>query len=195
MPVPPAAASALVLLILGEFLVGAFMGGLARVAVGALQTAGTIISLLSSLANSLVQDAVSEQQSSIISSFLTTVGILLIFVTNLHHLTIEALIESYAVFVPATRIEIGDMALMLARHVTESFALGLQITAPTLVVGICYYVGLGVFGRLMPALPVFFFAMPAQIALQFGILMIVLSTMMMVFMRHYQDVYTPFLAP
>lgn len=195
MPVPPAAASAVVLLIIGEVAVGVFLGGLARIAIGALQTAGTIISLMSSLANSLIQDAVSEQQSSIISSFLSTTGIVLIFVTNLHHLTLQALIESYALFVPAVRVEIGDMVFLMARHVTESFALGLQLAAPIVIVGICYYVGLGIFGRLMPALPVFFFAMPAQIALQFWVMITVFSTVMMVFLRHYQDAYTPFLTP
>jgi len=195
MPVPPAAASAVVLLIVGEFFVGAFLGGLGRVAIGALQTAGTIISMLSSLANSLIQDAVSEQQSSIISSFLSTTGIILIFVTDLHHLTLQALIESYALFVPAVRVEIGDMALAMARHVAESFALGLQLAAPVVIVGICYYVGLGIFGRLMPALPVFFFAMPAQIALQFWVLLTVLSAIMTMFLRHYQDTYMPFMTP
>lgn len=195
MPVIPATSAAQVLLVVHEVTVGAFLGLLARIAVGALQTAGTVISFVSSLANSLVLDAVAEQQSSVLSNFLSTMGVVLIFVTNLHHLLISALVESYALFVPAVAPEIGDMAFMLASNLTESFALGLQLAAPFVVVGLAYYTVLGIFGRLMPALPVFFFAMPAQIAIQFMLLMSVLSALMMAFLRHFEDIYVPFLTP
>jgi len=195
MPVEPSSAAAQMLLVLNEVVVGAFMGMLARIAIGALQTAGTVIAFVSSMANSLSQDAVSEQQSSIISNFLTTTGVLLVFVTDMHHLMISALVESYAVFVPAIQPTIGDMAFMLATNITESFALGLQIASPFVLSGIVYYTVLGVFGRLMPALPVFFFAMPAQIAMQLALMIIVLSSIMMVFLRHFQDVHIGFLNP
>lgn len=195
MPVQPSVAMEQVLLVLNEVVIGAFMGLLARIAIGALQTAGTIISFVSSLANSLVQDAVAEQQSSIISNFLTTTGVLLVLVTDMHHLMLSALIESYAVFVPAIQPTIGDMAFMLATNITESFSLGLQMSAPFVLAGIVYYAVLGVFGRLMPALPVFFFAMPAQIAMQFALMIIVLSSIMMVFLQHFQDVHIGFLNP
>ncbi|MEQ8664716.1 MAG: flagellar biosynthetic protein FliR [Rhodospirillales bacterium] len=195
MPVPPATSAEQVLLVINEVVVGGFLGLLARIAVGALQTAGTVISMVSALANALIQDAVAEQQSSIVSSFLSTTGVVLVFVTDMHHLMIMAIVESYALFVPAIAPDLGDIALMLARNVTESFALGLQISAPFIIVGLVYYSLLGIFGRLMPVLPVFFFAMPAQITMQFGLMMIILSSMMMVFLRHFGDTFTPFLNP
>ena len=195
MPVQPATAGEQFLLVLNEVVIGGFLGLLARIAVGALQTAGTVISFVSALANTLVQDAVAEQQSSILSNFLTTMGVVLVFVTNLHHLMITALVESYSLFVPAIPPTIGDMGLMLASNITESFAIGTQIAAPFILVGLIYYTILGIFGRLMPSLPVFFFAMPAQISMQFLLMMFVLSSMMMVFLQHFQDTYAAFLTP
>ena len=195
MPVPPASGASQVLLVVQEVVVGGFLGLLARIAVGALQTAGTVISMVSALANALVQDAVAEQQSSVLSNFLSTTGVVLVFVTDLHHLMIRAIVESYALFVPALAPDLGDMALMMARNVTASFGLGLQISTPFIICGLVYYSLLGIFGRLMPALPVFFFAMPAQITMQFGLLMVLLSSIMMVFLRHFQDTFIPFLNP
>lgn len=195
MPAPPEAAAEQVLLVLHEAVIGGFLGLMARIVVGALQTAGTVISMVSALANALIQDAIADQQSSIISNFLSTTGVVLVFVTDLHHLMISAIVESYALFVPAIAPNVGDMALMLARNVTASFALGLQIAAPFILVGLVYYSLLGVFGRLMPALPVFFFAMPLQITMQFGLMTILLSSIMMVFLRHFQDTFTMFLNP
>lgn len=195
MPVEPDAGAETFLLVLNEVVIGAFFGLVSRIAVAALQTAGTIISMVSSMANALVQDAVAEAQSSIVSSFLTTTGVLMVFVTDMHHLMISALIESYALFVPAIRPSIGDMALMLAQNATDSFALGMQLAGPSLLVGMVYYALLGVFGRLMPVLPVFFFAMPIQIIAQIALLMVILSSIMMVFMAHFQGVFINFLNP
>ena len=49
------------------------------------------------------------------------------------------------------------------------------------------YIGLGLLGRLMPQLQVFFFGLPAQIAMQIWLLMVALSGMMLVFLTRFQD--------
>lgn len=195
LPVMPETPSETVLLIASEAFIGLFMGALARLFIAALHTAGTLISLFSSLANALIQDAIAEQQSSIISNFLTVLGVVLVFVTDLHHLMLQAVIDSYGVFTPGEALAFGDFALMMARHVTDSFAIGLQLSAPFLLVAIIYYVGLGLFGRLMPTLPMFFFAMPIQIMAQFWVLMTVLSGIMLMFLQYFQDGLIGFLAP
>ena len=48
-------------------------------------------------------------------------------------------------------------------------------------------VGLGLLGRLMPQLPVFFFGLPVQITVQLWVLMLVLSGIMLVFTRRFAD--------
>ncbi len=195
MPPVPASAGALVVLIIMEVVVGLFFGFLARLALGTLQILGTFVSLFSSLANALVQDPVAEQQSSVISNFLTAIGVLLILVTNMHHLMFEALIETYSLFIPGQVTGIEDMALMLARKLADSVALALQLSSPFLVVALTYYALLGVLNRLMPALPLFFFAMPIQIGLQFYVMLVTLTGVMMIFLRNFQDTFIPFVGP
>jgi len=181
------------LILAGEVVIGAFLASIASITVASLQAAGTFISYFASLANALVQDVVVEQQSSVISGFLSTIGIVLIFVTDLHHLVIRAYVESYALFVPGRPIMFGDMLEVVARHVADAFALGLKMASPLLLVAMVYYLSLGVLGRLMPTLQVFFFGLPVQIALQIWVLMLSLSGIMLVFLQAFYDGYVPFL--
>ena len=192
LPVMPAAVPDLVLLLIGEILIGAFLGTIARILISALQTAGTIIAFASSMANAMTNDAISEQQSSTISAFFMTAGLVLIFVSDLHHLMLITVIDSYSLFVPGEGLMIEDMSHFMARKVSDSFALALQMSAPFIVVALTYYIGLGLLGRLMPQLQVFFFGMPFQLAAMLWVLAITSSGILMVFISNFQEVYTSF---
>ena len=186
LPVPPNAILDMVLMFLGEIIVGSFFGLILRVLISSLQTAGTIASLASSMANALIQDPIAEQQSSTISGFLLTIGVVLIFVTDMHHLMLRALLETYAMFEPGQPLPFGDFADTMGRQVADSFALGLQMSAPFVVIGLTYYIGLGLLGRLMPQLPVFFFGLPLQITLQLFVFTVTLSGIMLVFVQTFE---------
>lgn len=194
LPVLPAAPMAVVLLLLGEFIIGAFLASIARFMVAALQIAGTFMSYFASIANALVQDPVAEQQSSTIALFLSTLGLVAVFAADLHHLMIRSLADSYVLF-PAGEVPmLGDMADSMARRLAEAFSLALRMAAPMLLVAITYYIGLGVLSRLMPQLQVFFFGLPFQITVQFWVMMLALSGMMMAFLSHFAEGYGPFVA-
>ncbi|HEY9078927.1 flagellar biosynthetic protein FliR [Magnetovibrio sp.] len=194
-PTEPAAPSVLVLLLISEVLIGAFLGTIPRIFLGSLQTAGTILAMVSSMANSFIQDPISEQQSAVLSTFISTVAITLVFVTDTHHLMLMAVVDSYNLFVPAEGVQVGDMTDYIAHRVADSFRIGVQISSPLVVSGVAYYLVLGIMGRLMPQLPVFFFGMPIQIAMQIWILILSLSGMMIVFMRYFEGNLYNFLIP
>lgn len=187
LPGLPASLSGMFLLIAGEVIVGSFFGMLARIMVSLLQTAGTVISFVSSMANALVQDAVVDQQSATIAGFLGNLGVLLLFVTDLHHLMLKAVIDSYVLFEPGQALVWGDFSQAIARRVAESFSLGVQISAPLIITGFAYNLGLGLLGRLMPNLPIFFVGMAAQVVIQIAVLVLALSGMMMVFLNHFEE--------
>ncbi len=195
LPVMPATVAGLALLVGGEMLIGAFLGTLARIMVSALQTAGTLIALTSAMANALIQDPIAEQQSSTVAGFLVTAGVTLVFVADLHHLMLAALIDSYTLFVPGQAIAHGDFLQVIARRVADSFALGLQMATPFVVVGLVYYIGLGLLGRLMPQLQVFFFGLPIQISVQIWILTLTVSGILLVFLREFAEGYAAFILP
>lgn len=193
LPAPPANVPGLILLILGEVLIGGFFGALGRIIIGALHTAGTIIAYEASLANAFVNDPIAEQQGSVVSGFLTTVGIVLVFVTDVHHLMLRAVADSYTLFVPGEMPVVGDFSEAISRYVADSFALAVQISSPFMLAGTAYFLTLGILGRLMPALPVFFFGLPIQIALQIVLLALSLSTMMLVFTTRFGEGFRAFI--
>ena len=133
-----------------------------------------------------------EQQSAVVAGFMGTVATLLLFVTNMHHLLIEAMVESYTLFQPGVAPNIGDMVHMLARQIADTFALGVQLASPFLVVSLAYYMGLGVLTRLAPQIPIFFVAMPLQIVISIVVLALSFGGIMVVFMRHVQENLQPF---
>ena len=184
LPIIPPTVAETSLLLIGEILIGIFLGLIPRIAMAALQTAGTILALVSSMANMFILDPISEQQSSLLSTFLGIMGIVLVFVTDTHHLMLAAITESYTIFIPGGPIAVGDMADILARKTADSFRLGIQLSSPLILTGLAYYVGLGLMGRLMPQLPVFFFGLPAQIATQIVVMIIALPGIMLVFMAY-----------
>ena len=195
LPPQPKGAADMIILVASEAYIGVFFGILGRVALGTLQIMGTYVAMFASLANAMVHDPIAEQQSSVVASFLTTIGLLLVFVTDMHHLMLEALLETYALFKPGEVLLVGDVATMLTRGVADSVSLALQMASPFLLVALAYYSGLGILGKLMPALPLFFFAMPIQISLQIFILISTLSGLMMIFLQHFQDIFLRFTGP
>jgi flagellar biosynthetic protein FliR len=195
LPGAPVSQFDLMLLLLSEVIIGLFIGLVARIAIGALQTAGTLIALFSSLANAMIRDPIAEQQSSLIASFLTMLGMVLIIILDLHHLMIRGVVESYSLFLPGQSLAFGDFSEMLVRRFADSFKLGVQLASPFLLSAMVYYVGLGILGRLMPALPVFIVVMPLQIAGQLSLLMVSLSAMMLYFLTQFEEVIIVFLEP
>jgi flagellar biosynthesis protein FliR len=177
----------------GEVLIGVFFGGLARIMVSALHVGGTIIGFQVSLGNATLLDPSTEQQASLLAAFLNVIGVFLIFAADLHHLMLMALVDSYSVFLPGAPPPIADLSETVSRVFSQSFALGVQIAAPFIVVGLVFYIGIGLLARLMPQVQVFFIAMPIQIMLGFLVISLTMSAGMLWFLANYESMFTGFL--
>jgi flagellar biosynthetic protein FliR len=120
-------------------------------------------------------------QQAAIGNFLNLLGLTLIFATDIHHLAIAAIRDSYAYLPPTGVPGVGDAATLAVKAVGRGFALGVQLSAPFIAFGILFNLGLGVLSRLMPQLQVFFLAMPASILTGMLVLLAVLGVLMGVF--------------
>lgn len=192
LPAMPPTTVGLVVLLLGEVLVGLFFGTLGRVLMGALTTAGMVMAYMSTLANALVNDPTAQQQGSIAGSFLTVTATVLIFALNLHHLMLAAVVESYELFTPGALPPVGDLSELVTETVAKSFLLGIQMAAPFIAVGLTFYLGLGLLARLMPQVQVFFVAIPLQITLGLVVLLLSLPIVMQWFMTIFEATFRPF---
>jgi flagellar biosynthetic protein FliR len=172
-----------VVIMLGqELIVGTVLGLVARLAISALQIAGSVIAQQMGLGFVTAVDPSQGQQGVIVGNFLSVLGITLIFATDLHYLVIAALNDSYAIFKPGEIPVMGDVANLLSNTVAGSFRIGVQLSAPFLVFGLLFNLGLGVLSRLMPQMQVFFVGMPLSILVGFLILFIVIGAIMTTFL-------------
>ncbi len=176
----------LVTLIVMEFIVGLFFGTVARILMLALDTAGMIISTTSSLSNAQLFNPTLATQGSLVGAFMSVTGVIVLFSLNLHHLLITGVIESYELFPLGSIPDTGSMANLMAHMVNESFAIGIKIGAPFLVMTLMLYIGMGVLSRLMPQMQVFMIAMPLQILLSLVMLMMVLSAAFAYWAREFE---------
>jgi flagellar biosynthetic protein FliR len=178
----------LLVLMIHEILIGVVLGATARVTLGALQVAGSVIAQQMGLGFVTAVDPTQGQQGLLIGNFLTLLGLALLFATDSHHLVIAALDESYAVFSPGEMLPTGDVAALATRAFAAAFRIGMQLSAPFLVFGLVFNIGLGVLARLMPQMQVYFVAVPLAILAGFLIFGFVISAMMGTFLDYFTGV-------
>ena len=195
LPETPNAFAAVLLLILGEVTIGLFLGSVARILATALTTTGTIVAFLSGFANATLFNPMIQDQGAITSVFYSLLGSLLIFITNLHHLVFTALMESYVMFVPGAALPFDSLSDAMARLVAGSFALGVQLAAPFIMVVTLFYICLGILARLMPQFQVFFVGLPLQIMLGLTIIAVSVSAIMMWFLEYFATGMSGFIGP
>jgi flagellar biosynthesis protein FliR len=172
-----------------EILIGVVLGATARVTLGALQVAGAVIAQQMGLGFATSVDPTTQgQQGVLIGNFLTLLGLTLLFATDSHYLVIAALNESYAVFSPGEMLPSGDVAALATRAFAAAFRIGMQLSAPFLVFGLVFNIGLGVLARLMPQMQVYFVGVPLAILAGFLIFAFVVSAMMGSFLDYFTGV-------
>lgn len=193
MPPMPEQVFPLFMLLLSEMAVGVFIGAVARLLMGALEVAGTIIALQSGLANAQIFNPALASAGSLPGALLGWLGLLLIFVTDLHHLLIRAVVDSYAAFTPGAPIPIDDMTNMVAQLVGRSFSIGAQMAAPFVISGILFALALGLVNRMAPQLQVFMVFTSLQVALGLFMLALTLSAMMLFWLSHFESAFVGFL--
>ncbi len=182
--IDPNALGPTVVMLVEEILVGAVLGLTARLTISALEVAGSVIAQQLGLGFVTAVDPTQGEQAAIVGNFLTMLGLTLIFATNLHHLVIAALNDSYNIFTPGEVPATGDVAALVTRIVAGAFRVGIQLSAPFLAFGLLFNIGLGVLSRLMPQMQVYFVALPLSILIGLLFLLLALGGMMGFFLDY-----------
>jgi flagellar biosynthesis protein FliR len=192
--VAPTDIPAIVHLLFIELIIGGMIGISARLALSALQTAGVIVA--NQLAMSYAQTidpTQAGQQNAVFANFMSMLGIMLIFAMDLHHVALAAIFDSYKIFATGQMPPASDASTMVLDIIANAFKVGVQISAPFLVFGLVFNVGLGILARMMPALQVFNLAMPATMMLGTLIFIAIMGGMMSAFMKFMEATLTQFL--
>jgi len=169
-------------LLISEIMVGLVIGVTVRLLMAALQTAGFIIAQTLGLGFAVTVDPTGGLQNPSLANFLSMLGITLILAADLHHIALAAIHESYRLLPPGGFPEIGDVMTLAVKAMAQGFSLAVQISAPFIVFGLLFNLGLGVLARLMPQMQVFFLAVPASILGGMLVLLATVGVMMGVFL-------------
>lgn len=193
-PSLPSSLGAMLALIVGEVIVGLAIGLAVKLIATALQVAGSTIAIQTGLGFAQNVDPAQGIQTTLFASFFSVLSVTLIFATDLHHLLLIAIYDSYQIFRPGLKLPAGDFAEVAVKTLAEGFRVAFQIAAPFLVFGLVFYLGVGILSRLIPQVQVFFLAMPANILLGFILLLFLLSSMMLWFIDYYGEAIRPYIA-
>jgi len=192
MPVP-GTVSGVATGVIKEILIGLMIGGILRLFLSSLSTAGEIISIQTTLSFAQTAAPNQAQPSTTLGTFLGLLGVTLIMATDLHHMFLSAIVRSYALF-PFTRdVPVADSAQLAAQTVAGSFRLGLQLAAPVVVFTVIFNVAAGLVGRVMPQFQVFFVVTPLIVLLGLSIFALSLGVIGMVWLNRYRELVSQFL--
>lgn len=187
LPVLNVGTSGFIFLLASEMLIGLLIGTIARVMMTALDTAGMLISVNTGLSAAQIFNPAFATQGSIFGGFLSVAGVLLLLVTDLHHMLLQGLLSSYKAFPPAELAFDSAMAAdAVGKAVNEAFLIGFQMAIPLTIVMLVVAVCMGVLSRLMPQLQIFSLALPLQILGGFALLSITIGGSLLFWLRGFE---------
>lgn len=193
LPPQPADTLSFITCVLQEITVGVFLGVLMQMLYAALSLAGSLAGQAIGFGNAQIFDPTFQTQSIVIETFLSIIALTVIFITDIHHLMISAVIDSYHIFPVGAALPWGDFANQLSTTLNATFIMGFKLGSPFVAFTIVFYTGMGLVSRLMPQLNIFFLSLPLQIYLGLGLLFITTPMMILWFTRYYDEGLHPFL--
>jgi len=169
-----------------EIAIGLALSALLRFFLGVMAVAGEVISLASTLSFSQTTNPLQAQPSVTIASFLSVLSLALVFSTDLHQLFIGAIVRSYTLFPPGRMAPINDLTALAVRTMGQTFALGVQLSAPVMVFSLVFHIAAGLVAKSMPQFQVFFIATPAVLLLTFALFALSLGLMGLVWLDRFR---------
>lgn len=189
LPPVPGEVFGVIRLLIHEIVIGLVIGAIARMSVMGTAVAGSIIAYQAGLSVAQAADPTNGGvQGALIGAFLSFLGVALIFATDLHHVALAAIHDSYMIFSPTSPLMFGDALEAAIQSAAGAFVIGIQMSAPFIVFGLVFSLGMGVLNRMMPQLQVFFIAMPATVGVGLILMALLLGSMMGLYLMHYEGV-------
>lgn len=187
LPALPASTPQMLSYMFMELFVGFCLGIGARLFMTAMNLAGELIAFMSGLQASTLFDPSSGANTTAPTLLLMVIVGVLVLVLNIHHMLIEALVQSYSYFPPGTMPSFSDSLQAVIIVMGHMMEVAVKLAAPVMITGFLGYVAFGIFNRLIPQLQVFFVALPLTIAGGLFMLGVSLAVVLSLFMNELKD--------
>lgn len=179
--------------VIRELLIGLMIGSILRFFLSSMTMAGEIVAIQTTLGFAQTTNPSMTQPSSTIATFLNLLGVVLIMTTDLHHLFLGAMANSFNLFpLAVSKLPLNDSVALAVQTVGGSFALGVQLAAPVIVFSIVFNIASGLVGRLMPQFQIFFVASPLAVIFGLSIFAMSLGMIGMIWTDRYRDLLVLF---
>ncbi len=176
-----------VLLLGQELMIGLCIALMSRIFLSAIHVAGMTIGSMLGLSIAMLFDPSQQSQSNTVGSFLSLTITMLLLANNVHMLFIQAIANSYHTIHFADIGQYGSLMEGIAQSVGKMWLIGIQMSAPFILVNIVLMFGSGVLAKLMPQLQIFFIMVPVQILLGILVLLVSLSGISSWFIGQYLE--------
>jgi flagellar biosynthesis protein FliR len=163
------------LFLINETLLGAMLGLVSRLIFTAVEYGATVIGFQMGFAAANIFDPTGERQIALLSQFQNVFAILIFLAIDGHHLFFRLAVRSYELLPPGHLNLSGEAVPFLMELAARMFALGVQFSAPVLVLLLLSGLILGVLARVFPQLNVFLLSFPLNIATAFIVIALTLE--------------------
>ena len=150
---------------LTETLIGLALGLGAALLVGAVETAGDLVSTTIGLSGASLVDPLNGAASSLLTQFSQMFAVTVLLAVDGHLVMLDALAASLRELPVGAAVDVRAGLAALVAHGSTLFVLGLRFAAPVIAAAMIGNVALAVLTRAAPQLNVFSVAFPLQIAL------------------------------
>lgn len=176
------------LLTINETLLGLLLGLMARLVFTTVEFGGTLIGYQMGFAAANVFDPQHQNQISLISQFQNVFAILIFLALDGHHIFIKTAARSYQLLPPGNLNLSGEAIPYLMELTSRMFSLGVQFSAPVLVVLLLSGLILGILSRVFPQLNVFLLSFPLNIGIAFIVIALTLNMVASLLRREFDAI-------
>jgi flagellar biosynthesis protein FliR len=150
-------------MVAAEVVTGLWFGWLARVAMLALPIGLQYIAYLLGIASVLQPDPELGPQTTALAHLTEIAAPLIILVSGMYTMPLEALAGLYRLVPPGTLIPLADGTDMALRVSAEALSLALRLASPFVLASLLWHAGIGLVARLVPRVQIYFVSMPGQL--------------------------------
>jgi flagellar biosynthetic protein FliR len=97
------------------------------------------------------------------------------------------MIGLYNIFPAGGSLMPGDMALTIIHITNQSFIVGIELAAPFLIMGLLFYVTLGIIQRLLPSVQIFLMSVPVQIWGGLMVFSLTIASIMTLWLQYFDE--------
>jgi len=186
-PTIPKSVGLLILVVLGEFLIGLLLGFGAKLFMLAINIAGDFMAAMMGLQAASMMDPRSQTNTTTLSSMLSLIALAAFLALDFHLYMIRIFIESYNIIGFNKALGLGEVAMAIIATISKVTILGVKIASPIVVTNFIVNCALGVLNRLVPQIHVFFISMPLTMLVGIFILVLSIASMLILFTEEIED--------